>query len=170
KRRFSDDQVQFVWSVANVLATSIEHARSAAELEEKREQLRALSHKLIEAQDAERGAVARELHDDFGQVLTALRLNLQRRTPDGCGSRSGPSTVTWSSASATTARGSTSPTLASAPPAAAARACSECRSASSLQEAISTSIPHLAAERPSRRGCLWPEVPLDETASRPPGR
>ena len=82
KRRFSDDQVQFVWSVANVLATSIEHARSAAELEEKREQLRALSHKLIEAQEAERGAVARELHDDFGQVLTALRLNLQRRTPD----------------------------------------------------------------------------------------
>jgi len=25
--------------------------------------------------------VARELHDDFGQVLTALRLNLQRRNP-----------------------------------------------------------------------------------------
>ncbi|MFL5393768.1 MAG: PAS domain-containing protein, partial [Myxococcales bacterium] len=82
KRRFRDDQVQFVWSVANVLATSIEQARAAAELDEKREQLRALSRKLIEAQEAERRAVARELHDDFGQVLTALRLNLQRRTAD----------------------------------------------------------------------------------------
>src|SRR5438874_1753393 len=82
KRRFSDQQLQFVWSVANVLATSIEHARAAAELEEKREQLRALSRKLIEAQEAERRAVARELHDDFGQVLTALRLNLGRHDRD----------------------------------------------------------------------------------------
>ena len=82
KRRFSDHQLQFVWSMANVLATSIEHARAAAELEEKREQLRALSRKLIEAQEAERRAVARELHDDFGQVLTALRLNLGRHDRD----------------------------------------------------------------------------------------
>src|SRR5207302_5789643 len=40
-------------------------------------QQEALSRKLIEAQEAERRAVARELHDDFGQVLTALKLNLQ---------------------------------------------------------------------------------------------
>src|SRR5438309_947096 len=39
--------------------------------------LEALSRRLIEAQEAERRAVARELHDDFGQVLTALKLNLQ---------------------------------------------------------------------------------------------
>src|SRR5438874_1088978 len=45
-------------------------------------QQEALSRKLIEAQEAERRAVARELHDDFGQVLTALKLNLQRRDRD----------------------------------------------------------------------------------------
>ena len=45
-------------------------------------QREALSRKLIEAQEAERRAVARELHDDFGQVLTALKLNLQRRDRD----------------------------------------------------------------------------------------
>lgn len=45
-------------------------------------QREAWSRKLIEAQEAERRAVARELHDDFGQVLTALKLNLQRRDRD----------------------------------------------------------------------------------------
>src|SRR5213082_208046 len=45
-------------------------------------QQEAWSRKLIEAQEAERRAVARELHDDFGQVLTALKLHLQRRDRD----------------------------------------------------------------------------------------
>jgi len=48
------------------------------ELERRAQQMEALSRKLIEAQEAERRAVARELHDDFGQVLFALKLNLQR--------------------------------------------------------------------------------------------
>ncbi|MGH7439068.1 MAG: ATP-binding protein [Polyangiaceae bacterium] len=81
-RGLRDDEVHFVWSVANVMATSIEQARATAELREKREQLQSLSRRLIEAQEAERRAIARELHDDFGQVLTALRLNLQRSGRD----------------------------------------------------------------------------------------
>jgi two-component system sensor histidine kinase UhpB len=81
-RRFASDEVNFVWSVANVLATSIEQSRAALELERKREQLRSLSGKLIAAQEAERRAVARELHDDFGQVLTAIKLNLMRKQRD----------------------------------------------------------------------------------------
>ncbi len=81
-RVFSEDEVHFVWSIASVLATSIEQARATAEVREKREELQTLSRKLIEAQEAERLAIARELHDDFGQVLTALRLNLQRSGRD----------------------------------------------------------------------------------------
>ncbi len=42
------------------------------------DELQSLSRRLIEAQEAERRAVARELHDDLGQLLTAVRLNLQR--------------------------------------------------------------------------------------------
>jgi PAS domain S-box-containing protein len=81
-RDFREDEVHFVWSIANVLATSIEQARATTEVREKREQLQSLSRKLIEAQEVERRAIARELHDDFGQVLTALRLNLQRSGRD----------------------------------------------------------------------------------------
>lgn len=52
------------------------------ELGRRARQLEALSRRLIEAQEAERRAVARELHDDFGQVLTALKLTLQRNGRD----------------------------------------------------------------------------------------
>ncbi len=81
-RAFTDDEVSFVWSVANVLATAIGQRRAADELQEHREQLRVLSGKLLEAQEAERRALARELHDDFGQVLTAIKLNLMRKERD----------------------------------------------------------------------------------------
>src|SRR5919108_465147 len=59
-----------------------ERKRVEEELARRTQQLEALSRRLIEAQEAERRAVARELHDDFGQVLTALKLNLQRRERD----------------------------------------------------------------------------------------
>ena len=36
-----------------------------------------LSHKLLEVQENERRHLARELHDEIGQVLTAVQINLQ---------------------------------------------------------------------------------------------
>ena len=59
-----------------------ERKRAEEELARRTRQLEALSRRLIEAQEAERRAVARELHDDFGQVLTALRLNLEHQGHD----------------------------------------------------------------------------------------
>lgn len=64
----------------NADITERKHAQE--ELARRTRQLQTLSRKLIEAQETERRAVARELHDDFGQVLTALKLNLQRRERD----------------------------------------------------------------------------------------
>jgi PAS domain S-box-containing protein len=47
------------------------------ELKASRGRLLALSRRLIEAQEAERRHIARELHDEIGQELTALKINLQ---------------------------------------------------------------------------------------------
>jgi signal transduction histidine kinase len=78
-RTFAPDEVDFVWSVANVLAAAIEQKQAAAELRDQRERLQALSRRLLDAQEAERRAIARELHDDFGAMLSAIKLNLQKK-------------------------------------------------------------------------------------------
>ncbi len=41
------------------------------------DRLKILSRKLIEAQESERRLIARELHDEIGQTLTAIKINLQ---------------------------------------------------------------------------------------------
>ena len=56
-----------------------ERARAAEALEEKSRQLRSLSRRVLEAQETERRRVAHELHDELGQSLTAIKINLQSR-------------------------------------------------------------------------------------------
>jgi PAS domain S-box-containing protein len=51
------------------------------ELRRGRERLQTLSTRLLEAQEAERRAIARELHDEIGQALTAVRIDLQTLQP-----------------------------------------------------------------------------------------
>ncbi len=41
------------------------------------DQLQTLSHRLMEVQEIERRHIAHELHDEIGQVLTAVKINLQ---------------------------------------------------------------------------------------------
>ena len=48
-----------------------------SERKQAEEMLRSYSRQLIEAQETERQHIARELHDQIGQVLTAVRINLQ---------------------------------------------------------------------------------------------
>src|SRR5262249_38484196 len=45
-----------------------------------RERLAVLSTRLLAAQESERRTIARELHDEIGQALTAVSVNLQRLT------------------------------------------------------------------------------------------
>lgn len=50
--------------------------RAQAELHDSRQQLRALSAKVLAAQETERRRIAHELHDELGQALTAIKINL----------------------------------------------------------------------------------------------
>ena len=47
------------------------------ELELSHERLRALSRRLLEIQEEERARLARDLHDDIGQALTALKIQVE---------------------------------------------------------------------------------------------
>jgi PAS domain S-box-containing protein len=46
-------------------------------LQESHDQLRVLARRLLEVQEEERRLLARELHDEIGQQMTAIKLNLQ---------------------------------------------------------------------------------------------
>ncbi|MFB4204969.1 hypothetical protein KBTX_01508 [wastewater metagenome] len=63
--------------------------RHAAELElrRSREELRALSGQLLAIREEEQTRIARELHDDLGQTLTALMIDLDRLTGYDLGPR-----------------------------------------------------------------------------------
>jgi two-component system, NarL family, sensor histidine kinase UhpB len=55
---------------------------SEARLRESESQLRRLAARFEVAQERERTSVARELHDELGQTLTALKLEMARIVPD----------------------------------------------------------------------------------------
>jgi PAS domain S-box-containing protein len=59
-----------------------ERKRAAEQLERYAHLLQNLSRRLFEVQEEERHHLARELHDQIGQTLTAAKLNLQIITPD----------------------------------------------------------------------------------------
>jgi|GEM_PF-3530779 Signal transduction histidine kinase len=59
------------------IGVALQNARLYQRMQEGREQHRLLAHRIVEAQETERSYLARELHDEFGQVLTGLRLTLE---------------------------------------------------------------------------------------------
>ncbi len=58
-------------------ALAIEQARLFEQVLAGRERLQALSHRLVSVQEAERRQLARELHDEIGQILTGIKLTLE---------------------------------------------------------------------------------------------
>jgi PAS domain S-box-containing protein len=59
-------------------AAEEERDRLFREVEAARDRMQMLSHRLVEVQEQERRRIARELHDEIGQDLSALRLNLEQ--------------------------------------------------------------------------------------------
>ncbi len=50
--------------------------------------IRFLNQKLQNSKEEERASISRELHDDLGQVLTAIQINLQLHKKENCGNSS----------------------------------------------------------------------------------
>ena len=75
--RFTTDDLQLLQLVADRVAPSIDRARLFEEVRQGSEQLQGLSHSLVELQETERRQVARELHDEVGQLLTGLKLVIE---------------------------------------------------------------------------------------------
>jgi PAS domain S-box-containing protein len=79
---FSVEQAEIIRRVADPLAIAIQNARLFDEVLAGREQLQILSQRLIEAQETERRRVSRDLHDQAGQSLTALKIGLELMQAD----------------------------------------------------------------------------------------
>lgn len=73
---FSGEDIDLAQRIADSLAVAVHNARLLDNLRASREQLKRLSHRLVELQERERSYVAKELYDDEGQRLAALLLEL----------------------------------------------------------------------------------------------
>lgn len=74
---FTMEELHFLEQIAAEAAIAIHQATLFEEVQDGHSRLRVLSHKLIDAQETERKHISRELHDQVGQALTALQINLQ---------------------------------------------------------------------------------------------
>ncbi len=70
------DDVPAVTALANQMAVAIENARLLRKLREQSKQLRAFAARLADVEEASRQQLARELHDQVGQNLSALGIGL----------------------------------------------------------------------------------------------
>jgi PAS domain S-box-containing protein len=79
---FTLEQLQWAEALTDQAAVSLQNAWLYEQVRSKNETLKSLAHKLVEVQETERSYVARELHDEAGQVLSSLKIRLGRLEQD----------------------------------------------------------------------------------------
>jgi PAS domain S-box-containing protein len=75
----------FVRTIVHEAAVALANAALYETARRAEERARQLSRRLLRVQEEEHRLLGRELHDQFGQLLTGLRLTLQRVTPASAG-------------------------------------------------------------------------------------
>ncbi len=77
EHEFTKEEIAFFTALGGQAAIALQNARLFQEVRASQAQLRALSRRLLEAQETDRHHIARELHDEIGQILTGLKITLQ---------------------------------------------------------------------------------------------
>jgi signal transduction histidine kinase len=73
---YSQEDIELLSALANVAVIAIENARLFEQVRAGRERMRRLTQEIVSAQEEERRRLSRELHDEAGQALTALKISL----------------------------------------------------------------------------------------------
>ncbi|HJZ11790.1 MAG TPA: GAF domain-containing sensor histidine kinase, partial [Acidobacteriota bacterium] len=74
---FTQEHLEIAKEVANQMALALRNADLFEKLSLAHQRLQMLNQKMLQAQEMERHHLARELHDEVGQALTALRIHLE---------------------------------------------------------------------------------------------
>ncbi len=82
-RQFTSDELSLLEGLAHQAALATVKAQLFEEARDSHARLQSLSRQLLQAQEAERRHIARELHDEIGQTLTGLKLlvDMSMRAP-----------------------------------------------------------------------------------------
>lgn len=79
---FNTEQIHWAEALVGQAAVAIQNAWLFQQVQLSSDRLQSLARKLVEIQENERAHIARELHDEAGQVLSSLKLNLGRLEQD----------------------------------------------------------------------------------------
>ncbi len=84
---YTSQDIKFLKGLSSPIALAVQNARLLEERRLNQERLRGLSQQLVQIQEKQFRELARQLHDDVGQDLTAININItlvRKNLPDEC--------------------------------------------------------------------------------------